>query len=473
MKYFTEIRKSTLLFIVFCIFSFLVYFSLSPGDISSQPLKFKQLSIDASDRILILAPHPDDETIACSGIIQKTVEMNIPLRIVFLTNGDNNQWSFMVYRKHPVLFPKGVRKMGGIRSKEALAAVKEMGASEDKVIFLGYPDFCTLNIWCSHWGDNAPPARSMFSSVRKVPYKNALSPGAPYKGESILKDLKSILREFKPTKIFLSHPGDHNPDHRSLYLFCRVALWDLKEELKAEIFPYLVHYKGWPQPAGFYPDKILEPPVSLKDPLSWSSIDLTGEEVKRKEAALKKHKSQYQSSSKYLLSFIRLNELFSDFPVVRLIQEEPPLLLSQEIAELADEMPEELTDEEEASFVGLQSRTIDLVDNELVISISLSQSLKKRVILSTHVFGYREGYPFAEMPKICVKLDAYRYSIFNGRDKLPKDTVKVIRDKEKITIRIPLATLGDPQRVLTSTRTYSGEVPFDLLSWRIIEITKR
>ena len=40
------------------------------------------------DRVLVLAPHPDDEVIGCAGVIQRAVAMSLPLRVVFLTYGD-------------------------------------------------------------------------------------------------------------------------------------------------------------------------------------------------------------------------------------------------------------------------------------------------------------------------------------------------------------------------------------------------
>src|SRR6185436_660247 len=61
-----------------------------------------QVTLNPQDRLLILAPHPDDEVLCCGGLIQKAVAMGLPVRTVFFTYGDNNQWSFLVYRKHPI-----------------------------------------------------------------------------------------------------------------------------------------------------------------------------------------------------------------------------------------------------------------------------------------------------------------------------------------------------------------------------------
>src|SRR5664280_423910 len=44
-------------------------------------------NITSSDRVLIFAPHPDDETIATAGVIRYCLENNIPVSVVVVTNG--------------------------------------------------------------------------------------------------------------------------------------------------------------------------------------------------------------------------------------------------------------------------------------------------------------------------------------------------------------------------------------------------
>ncbi len=319
MKMSAKIKLTGIVVLVGVVLTILI-FRIPSKNQPNQIMNFKEVEFNSQDRILILAPHPDDEVLGCGGIIQKANKMNLPLKIVFLTYGDQNQWSFIVYRKRPVIMPKAVQQMGLVRHDEALEAAKSLGISPEQLIFLGYPDFRTLAIWYSHWG-NSPPARSILTDVRAVPYKNAFRPGTPYKADEILKDLKTIILEFKPTKIFVSHPADHNPDHQSLYLFTRVALWDLKNEVNPEIYPYLIHFKKWPKPYGYQPNKQLVPPDILVQKVAWEIVPLENPEVASNYNAIKKHRSQYNEKTKYLLSFIRANELFGDFPIIDLKKE--------------------------------------------------------------------------------------------------------------------------------------------------------
>ena len=159
-----------------------------------------------TDRILILAPHPDDETIGAAGIIQEAVARKLPVKVVYLTNGDSNELAFIVYEKRLVFKSSGAIAMGKLRHDEAIAAMSSLGVSPENMIFLGYPDAGTLTIFQQYWGVTAAPFKSLLTRVRNVPYQHSYSFGAPYVGESILRDLKSVLLDFKPTRIFVSHP---------------------------------------------------------------------------------------------------------------------------------------------------------------------------------------------------------------------------------------------------------------------------
>ena len=425
------------------------------------------LTLEPQDRLLILAPHPDDEVLGCGGILERAVAMRLPVRVIFFTYGDNNQWSFAIYRKHPVVMPKAIQAMGLVRHDEALAAARILGVHPRALIFLGYPDFGTLHLWTKHWGDR-PPFQSMLTRVTAVPYQNARRPGAPYKGEAVLRDLTEEIRGFRPTKIFVSHPADHMPDHRALYLFTRVALWDLASDLQPALYPYLVHFQRWPRPRGDRPLDRLEPPTVLREPVAWQTCDLAPEMVDLKRRAIRAHRTQFSYSASYLLSFMRANELFGDFPDVALSERASPIELAAAAAR--GEPPEQLTEVERAAFVGLETRSVQLEGQTLVLAIEFSRPLAQLVEASIYVFGYRADRPFAEMPKLRVKLGAIQTVIVDQDRALPGGMVDVNRQPKAVVIRIPLHLLGDPQKILTSAQTYLGEVPLDWASWRVLTL---
>src|ERR1041385_2797675 len=169
------------------------------------------LDLQAQDRILIVAPHPDDETIAAAGVIQEAVSRKIPVRVVYLTNGDSNQLSFLFYRKQFVFGSRRAVAMGELRRQEAVNAMHSLGLTEDQLIFLGYPDYGTLSIFKKFWHTNRP-YRGSLTRATAVPYRDSLTPQAPYAAESILTDFKKVLKDFEPTKIIINHPADDNAD---------------------------------------------------------------------------------------------------------------------------------------------------------------------------------------------------------------------------------------------------------------------
>ncbi|MGE5280418.1 MAG: PIG-L deacetylase family protein [Deltaproteobacteria bacterium] len=439
---------------------------------AAEEAPYPAITFDGNDRILVLAPHPDDEILGCGGVIQQARDMGLPLKIVFLTYGDNNQWSFLVYRKHPVLMPGAALEMGLVRYREARQAAAVLGIPPDDLVFLGYPDYRTLEIWRSHWGD-APAARSMLTDVRAVPYDNALRPHAPYKGEEILKDLEAVITDFRPTKIFLSHPADHNADHQALYLFTRVALWDLGGGAAPVLYPYLIHFRNWPVSRGYLPDRDEDAPAGLENAVFWRRFGLSPEETVSNRRAIEKHRSQIRSSRKYLLSFIRADEIFGDFPQVSLREFRSPLNLSRHSPAYLGALPEELIEEEKVLFVGIEEEFLTLEDGALVFTLKLSRPVSGKVRLSLAAFGYRSDRPFGRMPKIRVVLRKNSHKVYDQGRTLASSRITVDRTPRRIDIRIPLEVLGDPQRILTSARTYMGLVPLDWVEWRVLVVGER
>src|SRR5436305_1146658 len=342
------------------------------------------MQLAEGDRILVLAPHPDDEVLGAGGVLREAVRRGLPTRVVFLTNGDSNEWSFLAYRKRPVIRPRAVLAMGTMRGQEALAATAALGVPARDVSLLGYPDYGTLAIWRAHWGGR-PPDRGRLTRATAVPYATAYRPGAPFKGEEILADLEAILRQFRPTRIFVSHPADHHPDHAALYLFTRVALWDLQGEVSATVHPFLVHYPGWPGEKGFHPGEELAPPPSLLAGFRWQTRELTGEDVDAKRQALAAHDTQYGYSASRLLPFVRGNELYGDLAVPALVPG--------------------------GAAVDLQDLTVRIVKDQLEIAASLAQPLQEKSAVTLYAFGYRPDRPFGGMPKLAVRVGPHAWTV--------------------------------------------------------------
>ena len=423
--------------------------------------------IGKEDRILIFAPHPDDEAIGTAGVIQKALKAGAKVKIVCYTNGDNNEIAFIVYEKRLTFKKREFLHMGEVRRKETLMAMDSLGLSQNNIISLGYPDFGTMEILTKYWGDTKP-FRSMFARTNQVSYPEAMSPNAPYVGESILKDLKKIIFDFKPTHIFVSHPADKNRDHRSLYLFLQVALWDLEKQIKQpEIFPYIIHIIGWPMPRGYHPELELDPPEKLNNnAILWQKLELTQEEIEAKRKATSFYKSQIECDPPYLFTFARKNELFGNFPVIKLKKEKPGEIYWQYL-KIGKDNEEVKKDDTKDQADRITTLAYAINNNSLLIKLT---SNRKRLRLAVYLLGYNKKIDFAKMPKINLAVDRGGLHIKDKKQTLfIKDAQLHYNGKNEAVIKVSLATLGNPDYILSCTMQ-PVDLSLDEMSWRILQL---
>lgn len=117
-------------------------------------------SIPREDPWLIVAPHPDDETIGMGGSILKAVCSGITVYVTFVTSGD---------------------KQGNPdeREEEARKALSILGVQQKNLFFLRFPD-------------------------RKLSLRQP----------SLRLRLENLLYTLKPGALFATSPMEYHPDHR-------------------------------------------------------------------------------------------------------------------------------------------------------------------------------------------------------------------------------------------------------------------
>jgi len=426
------------------------------------------INFTKDDRILILAPHPDDEAIGACGVIQKALKKNARVKVACYTNGDSNELAFIVYEKR-LTFRKGeFLHMGEVRRRETVRAMVSLGLKPEDIVFLGYPDFGTLEIFTKYWG-KVIPYKGLFTRVSKVSYPEAMSPSAPYVGESVLKDIEKIILNFKPTKIFVSHPADVNRDHRSLYLFLQVALWDLEGKIKPpQILPYIIHVVRWPLPRGYHPDMTLEPPDSLADSgITWHSLKLTDEEIRIKRDTTSFYRSQNASNPKYLFTFSRRNELFGDFPVIKMNAQNPGEIVWHDL-ETVQNIAIDPENKKDAENNILPDVAYAAKDDRLLVRFQLRGKIEKNLEVSVFLIGYNPKINFSEMPKIYVKVDTLGVHIRDKKKPLQVKDVESEAQGNIFILKIPFSLLGNPDRILTCARTHPNVMALDETSWRVL-----
>src|SRR5450432_3065940 len=105
-----------------------------------EPILKDRLDPGAHDRVLVFAPHPDDESIACGGLLQVAQGAGAAVRVVVLTDGDNNPWPQRWVEKRWSIGDKERARWGARRRDEARAAMRILGIDESDASFSGLPD---------------------------------------------------------------------------------------------------------------------------------------------------------------------------------------------------------------------------------------------------------------------------------------------------------------------------------------------
>ncbi|MDD5561515.1 MAG: PIG-L family deacetylase [Candidatus Omnitrophica bacterium] len=426
------------------------------------------------ERILILAPHPDDEAIACAGIIQQAISAGAKVRIVYLTNGDHNELAFIVYEKRITVRQGEFLHMGQVRQQEAIKAMEFLGLSADDLVFLGYPDYGTFNIFSQYW-QSEKPFRDRLTRISSVPYKDNPSYGAAYCGKSILNDLSRQILDYKPDKIFVSHPADVNVDHKSLYLFLQVALSDLEGKvLHPKVYPYLVHCVGWPKPRHYHPELELYPPNKFIDSqINWERSDLSFGELDKKYQSILFYKSQTQSSAFYLLSFARENELFGDYPVLELAPQEATKdkkIFYYGVSKMFRDALNPGLSRQEETVESKGEVSYAEEDGYFVVRVDKPGKLSNRFGVLLYVFGYKKNTDFAAMPKIRIITVANKYRVFDAKKRVLNSGVMLDFGKKHLILKIPLKVLGQPEYVLTALKAFHGNLPIDAVGFRKVKI---
>lgn len=289
--------------------------------------------LQKTDRLLVIAPHLDDETLGAAGAIATARQNGIATRIVFITNGDGSGSTRLVAQVRELrsnIAPDEpnaqnlFQRIAAMRRKEALAACKQMGVDEKNVFFLGYPDGGTRFMLETNW-DAAHPYLSPYTQASQSPYSNSFTPNAPYAGSQVAADLEKIITDFRPTVLMTTHPEDMHPDHASAYAYTFAALERLRLSgnkalsgylQKAKLQTFLVHHGFWPTPHGYRPDANLAPPATLEhSDTDWLIQMLSPKSQEAKRAALDEYSSQLVFTPNYLRAFVRRNELFGKVPV--------------------------------------------------------------------------------------------------------------------------------------------------------------
>lgn len=171
------------------------------------------LAFNRSARVMILAVHPDDESIAAGGLIQQAIAAGANVRIVFITDGDNNPWPQRYIEKRWTIARNDRMRWGRRRREEALSALSVLGVKSEEAVFLGFPDQGLTDL--------------------------LLTNGVGAHG---IEALEREVLEWEPSLLIVPSMRDLHPDHNATGVAIDILLqrWPSALE-RPQVLAYLVH----------------------------------------------------------------------------------------------------------------------------------------------------------------------------------------------------------------------------------------
>jgi len=276
--------------------------------------------VEANARLLVIAPHPDDETLGAGGLIERVRAKGGTVRVVLITAGDGFLEAVAHETGQPRPLPASFIAYGQHRLREARAALRVIDR-DARFEVLGFPDGGLTELLQAHWW-RSRPERSRFTGASDPPYDDtALEPDLPYDGDDLRAELERIMHHTRPTIVALPDPLDRHPDHRAAGLFTLLAIadWSAAHPTapRPQLLAYLVHWPDWPPGWDAHepqarPDQRLElPPAAAHAGGLQVSLVLTDQEIAAKLAALEKYRTQMAIMAPFLTAFVRRTEPFT------------------------------------------------------------------------------------------------------------------------------------------------------------------
>jgi LmbE family N-acetylglucosaminyl deacetylase len=185
---------------------------------------------------VVVAPHPDDESLGCGGLIADACRQGVRGKVVIVSDGAGS---------HPNSKAYPPERLMALREVEARQAGAELGLRPEEMHFLRLPD-------------------------RFVPYEGE-------EAERAIKVIADRVREIGAGSLFVSWRHDPHCDHEASY---RIAREVQRRVGKVKLFEYVV----WGH---------MLPPSTKVDPIrSGFRISIDHEAMEKRRRAIAAHRSQ-------------------------------------------------------------------------------------------------------------------------------------------------------------------------------------
>lgn len=104
---------------------------MKTSELVKEAVEIKREELASIHTCVVLAPHPDDESLGCGGVIALLHEMGKEIHVIFTTDGSSS---------HPHSRRYPADKLAALRREEALAALDVLGVPAGHVFFLNKKD---------------------------------------------------------------------------------------------------------------------------------------------------------------------------------------------------------------------------------------------------------------------------------------------------------------------------------------------
>ncbi|THD09609.1 PIG-L deacetylase family protein [Rhodanobacter lindaniclasticus] len=211
----------------------------------------------ARTRLLVVAPHPDDETLATGLLLQQVLAAGGEVRILLLTAGGNNPWPQRVLERRWRIGAEDRRRWARRRAAELQQALATLGIAPNALQTLDWPDLGVTELLLRDTG-------------------------------LAVDAVRDAIDRFSPDLLAVPSLHDRHPDHSAAHVLVRLAL--VGHAAPPELLAYLVH--------GHAADR-------RSRPISPTPAQLAG-----KRAALQAHRSQLALSGRRLRRLAEREETF-------------------------------------------------------------------------------------------------------------------------------------------------------------------
>jgi len=168
-------------------------------------------TFDSDSRLMLIAPHPDDESLACGVALQWAVRAGAAIRVAYATDGEDNPWPQRVLERKWRLNDADRKRWGKLRRTEALAALSVLGVKASAACFLGLPD---------------QKLTALLSRDCRF----------------VLERLASMISQWGPTHLIFPSHFDRHPDHSAVAVMVQLILPELVlNGITTSAWTYAVH----------------------------------------------------------------------------------------------------------------------------------------------------------------------------------------------------------------------------------------